>query len=256
MIRNYLKSIYKSLLSHDKRVRLYHIFGSMLDDRPILKYDMFHHISRLKQLGFSPSFVVDVGAYKGEWTRKTLDIFPASSFLMIEAQSSKINYLNDLRQQHANVLLECTLLGDERRDDVAFFEMETGSSIYQENTAVQRKENHLQMDTLDNVISKYPIDGECFLKMDVQGAELDVLRGAQAFLRNTEFILLEASTLNYNENSPDFAEVVAYLNALGYLLFDICDEHRLSNDALVQVDLMFVKKSSRYREAVNLRRSR
>lgn len=185
MIRTYLKSVYKNLLSHDNRVRLYHIMGSMLDDRPVLKYDMFHHISRLKQLGFCPSYIVDVGAYKGDWTKRTLDIFPDSTFVMIEAQSSKIRELEDVRVQHANVSLECALLGDEKRHDVVFFEMETGSSIYKENTNVARTVSHLQMDTLDNVMDKYPIDGECFLKMDVQGAELDVLRGAQNFLKYT-----------------------------------------------------------------------
>jgi len=254
MIKKFLKTVYKKVLSSDKRVRIYRGLGATLDFNPILKYEMFYHINILKKLGFKPEFIVDAGAYKGEWTRQVLKIYPESTFLMVEAQSSKSAYLNKITQQFNDVHLENILLGDTEKKNVKFFEMETGSSIYEENTSVKRTETLLEMKTLDSIISKYKIKGDCFLKMDVQGAEIDILKGAEKFLRLTEFILLEVSTLNYNENSPDFAEVVQYLHKIGYLLFDICDEHRTDENVLFQVDLIFVKNTSRFREAVNFKR--
>lgn len=254
MIKSILKAIYKKLLSNDQRVRVYKILGTTLASNPMLKYDMFHHIAILKKLGFKPEFIVDAGAYKGAWTQQVLEIFPESTFLMIEAQSSKTAHLKVITEQFKNVHLENILLGDSERENVKFFEMETGSSIYEENTSNDRTEIFLEMKTLDSIATKYKIKGDCFLKMDVQGAEIDILKGAEKFLRLTEFILLEVSTLNYNENSPDFAEVVQYLHKIGYLLFDICDEHRTDENVLFQVDLIFVKSSSRFREAVNFKR--
>src|SRR3989337_1943755 len=254
MIKHILKSIYKKALSNDQRVKLYGILGATLDSKPILKYDMFHHIRVLKKLGFSPDFIVDAGAYKGGWTQQVLKIYPESTFLMIEAQSSKAADLNVLTEQFKNVHLENILLGDSERENVTFFEMETGSSIYHENTSNKRSETLLEMKTLDSITAKYKIKGDCFLKMDVQGAEIDILKGAEKFLNLTEFILLEVSTLDYNENSPDFAQVIQYLHKIGFLLFDICDEHRTDENVLFQVDLIFVKSSSRFREAVNFKR--
>ena len=223
------------------------------DHMPI--YHVYHHISNLRKLGFKPELIIDAGAYIGEWTRNVREIFPESTFVMIEAQSAKRNVLDEIARKYDNVNLEIALLGDAERDNVEFFEMETGSSIYEENTHHNRKKVSLKMRTLDAVVEKYPVRGSCFIKMDVQGAEIDILKGAPQLLKRTDFILLEVSTLNYNQNAPEFAEVVKFMKDIGYVLFDICDEHRiLENQVLFQVDLIFAKESADIRKAVDFRK--
>lgn len=51
------------------------------------------------------------------------------------------------------------------------------------------------MKTLDSVVAERKMSGPILLKEEVQGFELEVLRGANETLRNTEVILLEVSTL-------------------------------------------------------------
>lgn len=218
-------------------------------------YHVYHHISNLRRLGFKPELIIDAGAYIGEWTENVRKIFPESTFVMVEAQASKQNVLQEITRKYENVNLEMALLGDAERDNVEFFEMETGSSIYEENTHYDRKKVNLKMRTLDAVAEKYPVRGSCFIKMDVQGAEIDILKGASKLLKNTNFILLEVSTLNYNENAPEFAEVVKFMKDIGYVLFDICDEHRiLENQVLFQIDLIFAKESADIRKAVDFKK--
>nr|WKN36970.1 FkbM family methyltransferase [Tunicatimonas sp. TK19036] len=251
MIKQIIKSGLKAFVSPAIRRRVYDAIGSTLDSSPIPKYNMFRHITILKELGFHPPFIVDVGAYAGEWTKKVLDIYPNATYLMVEAQPSKKNNLEKIAQQYDNVHLEIALLGETEKENIRFFEMETGSSIYEEKTEFKRREIHLNMCMLDSIVSKYEVDRDCFLKLDVQGAEIDVLKGAQSFLSSTEFIMLEASTLNYNEQAPLFAEVIQFLYEKGFILFDICDERRMSNHILFQIDLIFVRGSSPYRASVN-----
>jgi hypothetical protein len=38
-----------------------------------------------KKRGYQPKFVIDGGAYQGEWTVTFKEVFPAASILMIEA---------------------------------------------------------------------------------------------------------------------------------------------------------------------------
>ena len=43
----------------------------------------------LKQLGFSPKVVLDIGAYEGLWAKEFKIIYPLAKILMFEAQPSK-----------------------------------------------------------------------------------------------------------------------------------------------------------------------
>lgn len=150
-----------------------------------------------------------------------------------------------------NIQYKIGLLGEFPNEKVKFFEMETGSSIYEEQTRFPRKVKYLQMNTLDNIVQEYELKGTCFIKLDVQGSELDVLKGATSILKKTEFLLLEISTLNYNKDAPIFSEVIQFLDSLNFILFDICDERRNKQKVLFQVDLLFVNNKSPIRKQVN-----
>lgn len=213
--------------------------------------NMFRHINLLKQLGFEPGFIIDIGAYIGNWTRETHKIYPKSKILMVEAQGSKSDVLTTLANSIENVYYENALLGDAVRENVKFYEMETGSSIYQENTKTKREIQYLSMKTLDSLLTRHELSGEGFIKLDVQGAELDILKGAKNTLEKTEFILLEASTLNYNQNAPLFADIISFLDEEGYCVFDICGEKRKLDNVLFQVDLIFIRKKSSYFNQIN-----
>lgn len=227
------------------------VFGlSNLNSLPF--YDMYHHIANLKKLGFNPDLVVDVGALFGHWTENVIAIFPEAKFIMIEPQADKRKYLEAITHKFKNVSAEFSLVGDVEKGEVEFYEMGSGSSIYQENSDCDRKKVSLKMETIDAIIEKkYQVPDNCFIKLDVQGAEVDVLKGATELLKKTEFLLLEISTLNYNYKAPQFTEVIIFLKGIGFVLFDICDERRMKNEVLYQTDMIFVKESSLIRRSVD-----
>ncbi len=98
------------------------IFGlSNLNALPF--YDMYHHISNLKKLGFDPDLIIDVGALFGQWTENVRVIFPEASFIMIEPQIAKKKYLEAVTHKFDNVILELSLVGDVEKDGVEFYEM-------------------------------------------------------------------------------------------------------------------------------------
>lgn len=153
MIKNVLKKL-AQILPEKSRVRLLNLIYDSLEAK-ILKSNMFYHIGLLKKLGSSPSFIVDIGGYEGTWTSNTKTIFPSVSFLIVEAQKKKKDLLDKAFHSDNKVSVECCLLGDTEKEKVPFYEMETGSSIYYENSNHDRNLNFLEMKTLDNLISKY-----------------------------------------------------------------------------------------------------
>lgn len=242
LIKRAIKFLYNRLLSDKQQIAFAKYTGKR----------MFAHINYLKQLGYKPTVVIDVGAYKGEWSLFAKKIFPGASFIMVEAQKDKEETLKQVAASFKNVHYKITLLGNENKGPVSFYEMETGSSIYKEQTGAAAKLKQYPMQTLDSLMAEYNIAGSYFLKLDVQGAEIDVLEGASATLQQTDFILLEASLLNYNEGAPLVADIFAWLDKKGFVLFDICDQQRRNNNTtLVQVDLLFAKKDAPIRKKVN-----
>jgi hypothetical protein len=85
-----------------------------------------------------------------------------------------------------------------------------------------------------------------FLKLDVQGAELDILKGGGKALSLAELIQLEVPFASYNEGAPTAAEVVAFMDSRGFVLFDVVGFVRYRDD-LLQADFLFVREESRLR---------
>jgi FkbM family methyltransferase len=201
-------------------------------------------LRRLRQSGFSPDVIVDVGAHRGEWTKMAMPLFPTSRFVMVEPQVDKEPELARLQAMaHSRIGYVMSLVGSGPKESTEFFLADTGSSIYYENTSFPRHRISLPMTTLDAVLERQGAEGKCFLKLDVQGAELDVLAGAQRTLERTDVILTEASLVEYNLGAPRIADVVARLRELDFLLFDIWDLRRIG-PILAQTDFLFVRRGS------------
>jgi FkbM family methyltransferase len=201
-------------------------------------------LRRLRRAGLSPDLIVDVGAHRGEWTKMALPVFPASRFIMIEAQPEIEPELSRVRAfDPARISYVISLLGADAKEKVEFNLAGTGSSLYSENTSFAQRSIVLSMTTLDSVLKNQAADGKCFLKLDVQGAELDVLAGASRTLARTDAILTEVSLVEYNLGAPRMADVVVRLRELDFLVFDIWDLRRI-NSTLAQTDLLFVRRGS------------
>ena len=191
---------------------------------------LFRHIK--------PATALDIGAHVGNFTKELYYQFPECQIVMIEANRECEPYLRLLGKPYEIVAL-CD------KDGTASLYMEdvnpigTGSSLYKENTGwyTQGKTQTVVTKRLDtcNYFNGAPID---FIKMDVQGAELDVIRGGENTIKNTTFVLTEVSLLQYNEGAPLVDEVVEKMVSLGFCIVDIVDYHRMDN-VIFQMDILF-----------------
>jgi FkbM family methyltransferase len=197
---------------------------------------------RLVSKGWEPSGIIDVGAYHGAWTRMIRRIFPKAPVLMVEAQKRKAARLEALCMELGNVTFASAVLGSEAGREVAFFEMETGSSYFPERSNAPRIAINYVTRTLDEVA--HSMAGSLFLKVDVQGAELEVLAGGQKTLDRCEVVQLEAPVVTYNEGAPSLLEVIRYMDERDFVPVDVSGFSRPNGVDLVQMDLLFVRRAS------------
>ena len=101
------------------------------------------------------------------------------------------------------------------------------------------------LQSLDSLLDDNPgfLQSE-FLKLDVQGYELEVLKGASKLLSHVEFVYLEASLIQVNSGCPDILEVLNFMRDKGFKLIDFCSQTRRKDGALWQADLLFVSNKS------------
>lgn len=206
-------------------------------------------LRNMRALGFHPATIVDMGAYIGQWTLQVHGIFPDASILMLEAQPSKSPALQAVASAHpGKIRHRIALLGPENRDDVLFHECDaapTASSVLSSHEPLVFQDVRRRMETLDSVLGSVGITQPDFLKLDVQGYELEVLKGAPKALAAAHAVLMEVSTVEIYEGIPLLHDVVAFMEAHGYRTYDVCSLMRLhSNDTLIQLDMLFVKADS------------
>ncbi len=205
--------------------------------------------SRLAASGFRPSAIIDIGAYRGDWTRLVARAFPETPTLMIEAQAEKADYLRSVESDLPKARSVTCLLAATEGAEVTFYSMETGSSIYAERSNVPRERRVLKTRTLDGVLNEnHFMRQPLLLKLDVQGAELDVLQGGQMAMQNSEIMQLEVALTSYNEGAPQSDKVIAFMAERGFSIYDICGFVRSDPTYLSQIDVLFVRKTSKLRK--------
>lgn len=200
---------------------------------------------RLAAKGWRPAGIIDVGAYEGAWTRMVRGIFSGVPVLMVEAQKSKAARLEAMCSELGGVSLASAVLAAEAGKEVTFYEMETGSSYFPERSNAPRTATTYVTRTLDEVAAS--LEGSLFLKVDVQGAELEVLAGGFGTLDRSEVVQLEVPFVSYNEGAPTLLDVMHFMNEREFVPIDVSGFSRPNGIDLVQADFLFVRRGSSLR---------
>jgi FkbM family methyltransferase len=205
--------------------------------------DMEWSIRNLYNNGFRPNTILDIGAFEGEWTLMCGSIFSDAKFIMFEAQESKKEKLELLKSN--TIDYHIGLLGSELNEKSKFYVNETVSSALPETAKDHQEYIEIPMYTVDEVLKRKDIIKADFIKLDVQGFELEVLKGASKTLESAEVVLMEVSLIEINKGAPLINDVMQFMISKGFVCYDICSIVRRPLDkAMWQTDLIFVNKSS------------
>jgi hypothetical protein len=82
------------------------------------------------------------------------------------------------------------------------------------------------------------------LKIDAEGSELEVIRGATNSLRDAEFVIAEVSVLPRFEGGHGFARFIGELDERGFEVCDFLDIGRADSSVVTFVDLLFKRKDA------------
>ena len=198
----------------------------------------------LRNLGFNPKTILDIGAYEGLWAVALKKTFPEARILMLEGQTSKDDILRKVCKDNSGIDYQIALLGA-TETLVSFNIYDTASSVLEENNETGALVEQRKLTCLDNLLENTDFNTPDLIKLDTQGYELEILRGGENNLKNAKAVLMEVSLLDIYKDCPLVSDVIAYMAERNFVLYDICSLMRRPLDgALHQSDFLFIRKDS------------
>lgn len=173
--------------------------------------------------GIFPQVIFDIGANVLHWTDEATEIWPRAEILLFDASEV---YRSMYESEKYRFNLE--VLSDVENRHVKFYENNSwpgGNSYYRENPEFNPRANEIfpenkfrlaRTNTLDSVVSRRNFPNPDFIKIDVQGAELDILKGATNTLKSVRNLIVEIRNVEYNLGAPDKETVIEYIESIGF----------------------------------------
>jgi FkbM family methyltransferase len=174
----------------------------------------------------SASTIVDVGAHSGLVADALDFLYSPKRLWVVEPNPVHGPELDARFRGRPQVTVVKTCLG-ESNGEVAFnlYEFDAASSLYSCRTghmaslglSDERKAIRVPMTTLRELLPP-DLPGLDLLKLDCQGAELAVLKGAGEMIRSVRWIYCEVSIDRVYDGAPLFGEIHEYLRMTGFEL--------------------------------------
>jgi FkbM family methyltransferase len=200
----------------------------------------------LRSLDFCPRCVLDVGANETHWAVMAAEIFPDARMVLIEPQEEMVPGLIAFTSAHPSARFVQAGAGAQPGEAIQTITDDLSGSSF-----IPRPDEELQQAgrqrltpivTIDAVFAEEPQLPD-LVKLDIQGYELEALKGAERLFGYTECFILEVSLFGGGWTRwPGFYDVVDFMHRRGYQVYDVCGFlRRQLDDALGQVDLAFVR---------------
>lgn len=175
--------------------------------------------------------MVDGGAHDGQMARRFIERFPG---LHVYAFEPNADLFPRLKANLANVPGECRQLAlSSRTQTLKMFinDSPMTSSVLPRNENSERyfdavtriKEvRELKATSLDDWFDRSGLERVDIIKLDLQGYELEALRGAKRILaRGVACVYLEVNYVPFYEGSATFGEIDVFMRSQGYKLFNL-----------------------------------
>ena len=204
-------------------------------------------LAHYRSLGLDPATVIDVGVATG--TPQLYDGLPRARLVLVEPVAEWRDAMEAIaRARPAHIALAAA--GAQAGEiEISVHRAPVCSSMLGDRRGdAGQPTRTVPMRRLDEIAAEAGVHGPYVIKVDVEGAELEVLKGAGALLDETEMVLLEVSLFELVPGTPQLAEVVGWMHEHGFAVADFYNGHnRLLDGSLAQVDIAFVQEHGGFR---------
>lgn len=158
--------------------------------------------------------VIDIGAYVGMYSIKASQfVGPTGLVIAVEPLPSNLVYLGENLKACPNTRVVKVALSNYVGDGKLY---SSPSTAVHSMTYVRKDFIKVKVTTLDELVKELKLSRVDYIKMDAEGSDLNILKGARDILRNY-FPVLSIACYHTDPNGiPYVGKVITYLKSLGY----------------------------------------
>ncbi len=234
-------------------------FGYEATHREYLEQKAFsYHLEKVFKL-LDVTCVLDVGANIGgfrDFIRNSVGF--GGLILSFEPVKSNLEILNSMAETDSNWIIYDFALGDQdgemeinvmKSSEMCSFKNPNNlanEDFQNANTIIDKE--IVQIKKLDTIFpmlqEKHKIEN-AYLKLDTQGYDMEVIKGAQESLRKVKALQTEISFIQLYEDMPSFSEVNQTLDVKGFDISGIYPVNRDSQLRVVDFDCVMINRNNK-----------
>lgn len=218
-----------------------------------LRYGVAAGVDHAKILSrLSPVTIVDVGANVGQFSLMAAELHPSARIFSFEPIPRVADRFEKVLAGNPRVTLTRCAIGESQRTDMLHLSGRDDSSsllpitdlqtsMYPETAEVGQLK--VEVKPLDRILTQDDLAKPALLKIDVQGAELEVIKGCASLLRHFDHIYVELSFVEFYSGQPLCHEVIAWLAERNFVLTGVYNLATDKDGVTVQADFLFTRQA-------------
>lgn len=217
-------------------------------------YHIHRSIRLAKKLPDQNFIILDIGGGVGASVILYNKFFPENKILVFEPILENYNIIKSRTSQFPNINVFNYAVGTENSkkqinianritsSSLLPLSVDPCSNVFDEKNLGRNRVENVEVVRLDDFLQN--IQGDIgIIKIDVQGYEMNVLKGSEESLERAKIILLEQSNHDGYSGSPKYYEIDSYLREHGFTLYDILPSI-FDNGKLKEWDVIYLRTSA------------
>ena len=216
--------------------------------RAVLAHGVAAGIEHRQVLAAELATVVDIGANRGQFTLAVRRWAPSARVFAFEPLPGPSALFRKVFRDDSRVILHQAAIGSEAGDATIHVSAADDSSSLLPISGLQQQlfpgtgevgKDTIRVGRLADFVSGEDILAPAMLKLDVQGFELETLRGCEEMIGRFSYVYAECSFVELYKGQALADEVIAWLHARGFVLKGIYNMSYDRRGKAVQGDFLF-----------------
>lgn len=230
-----------------QRRRLRTLHGTVAQGLAVGHIESLELLAVAKPLGIRS--IYDIGAHVGTWALLAKAVIPEAAVEAFEPLAKHCTEFGKALQGVGGVRLHAIALGSENGSALLrVTDCSDASSLLPPAAAGRTQfdiseveQIRVELRRLDDFRAEFGLAFPDLIKLDVQGYEMEVLKGAAECLAHAKAIVIEVSVVEYYEGQCLFHDLVDWLARSGFFLA-VLGDHTPTGVVLAQADMLFLRR--------------